>query len=215
MGLKPVMGRAETASGEGEWWGDVRALAAGLGVDGGWESGGMTRVEAATERLEEFLTGYTDRFLVPEEWPVIVAAHGHALAGRSTELLMLDRAWGERVGIRPFAEASLRTGQRQLNRLRPIRDHRVVQRYLDAVAEGRAHGWHPLVYGVWLGVFGLPLRQGLMRYSEQVLGGFVDGLPTGPGMGERERDRVLDRVQMRLPGELGRFLPATMPVVVG
>jgi len=53
-----------------------------------------------------------------------------------------------------------RVGQSQLKRFRSLRDHRLVQRYLKAVGEGRAHGWHTLVYGITLSVYSLPLIQG-------------------------------------------------------
>ena len=49
----------------------------------------------------------------------------------------------------------------------PLRDERVVQRYLAAVESGEAHGWHTLVYGLTLVVYSLPLRQGLLGYAHQ------------------------------------------------
>ncbi len=122
-----------------------------------------------------FLQWYRDTHLVPAEWPVILEAHRLADAGQARELVALDQAWGRRVGNGPFAEASLRVGQRQLNRLRPLADLPAVQRYLEAIAAGRAHGWHPVVYGVVLAVFSLPLRQGLIHYATRTLGGFGGG----------------------------------------
>ena len=157
---------------------------------------------------------YMRDVVVTDEWPVVVEAWSHASGGRTRELLELDRAWGMRVGMRPLAEASFRAGQRQLNRLRPLRDARVVQRYLAAVESGQAHGWHPVVYGMMLALFGLPLRQGLVHYADQVLGGFVEGLPHGMGAPESERVRVTEEIRAGLVPALGRLLPAAAPFVV-
>ena len=104
---------------------------------------------------------------------MILRAHALGAAGQARELLELDREWGRRIGMLPFAEASLRVGQRQLSRLRPMSDLPVVRRYLEAIHRGRAHGWHPVVYGLVLATFSIPLRQGLMHYADQTLGGFL------------------------------------------
>ena len=90
----------------------------------------------------------------------------------------------------------------------------MVQRYLAAVESGQAHGWHPVVYGMMLAVFGLPLRQGLVHFAEQVLGGFVEGLPNGMGAPEAERVRIAEEIGAGLLPALGRLLPASGPFVV-
>lgn len=197
--------------------GEVRALARRMTGEGGMpgvvgmagSSGGLARPVPWAERAAR----YVEEVVVREEWPVVLEAWTLAAAGRHRELVVLDRAWGERVGLRDWAEASLRVGQRQLNRLRPLRDARVVQRYLAAIESNQAHGWHPVVYGVVLAVFGLPLRQGLIHYADTVLGGLLEG--RGSGIEEAaETERVLGAVRASLPGALARCLPATGPGVV-
>lgn len=116
---------------------------------------------------------YVRERVIAEEWPLIIRAHSLAASGNFHAILDLDLEWGGRFGTRPEAEASFRVGQRQLNRLRPLRDARVVQRYLTAIESGRAHGWHPIVFGVVLAVFGVPLRHGLLHFARQVAGGFL------------------------------------------
>jgi hypothetical protein len=64
-------------------------------------------------------------------------------------------------------------GRAQLQRLRPLRDQRIVQRYLHAVDYGLASGWHTLVYGLTLAVYSLPLRQGLLGYAHQATRGYI------------------------------------------
>jgi urease accessory protein UreF len=120
---------------------------------------------------------YVKERVIAEEWPLIIRAHSLATSGNFRAILALDLEWGGHFGMRPEAEASFRVGQRQLNRLRPLRDARVVQRYLAAVESGQAHGWHPIVFGVVLAVFGVPLRHGLLHFARQVASGFL----TEPG----------------------------------
>lgn len=124
--------------------------------------------------LRRFLAGYREQVLLPIELPAILAAHGHAGRGELRELLALDRTLAADPRLREFRAASAAVGRRQLSKLRPLRDQRLVQRYLRAVETGEAHGWHTLVFGVFLAQYSLPLRQGLMLYAHRTLGGFLD-----------------------------------------
>ena len=124
--------------------------------------------------LRRFLAGYREQILLPIELPAILAAHGHACRSELRELLNLDRALAAEPRLREFRAASAAVGRRQLSKLRPLRDQRLVQRYLRAVENGEAHGWHTLVFGVFLAQYSLPLRQGLMLYAQRTLGGFLD-----------------------------------------
>lgn len=124
--------------------------------------------------LRRFLAGYREQVLLPVELPAILAAHGHACRGELRELIALDRALASDSRLREFRAASAAVGRRQLSKLRPLRDQRLVQRYLRAVENGEAHGWHTLVFGVFLAQYSLPLRQGLLLYSQRTLGGFLD-----------------------------------------
>ncbi len=124
--------------------------------------------------LRAFLDTYSAQVLQPIELPAIVAAHQHAARGEARELVALDQRLAQEIIIRDFAAASCRVGQRQLSKLRPLRDQRVVQRYLAAIESGDARGWHTLVYGVSLAMFSVPLRQGLQNYIEQTTHGFIE-----------------------------------------
>jgi urease accessory protein UreF len=124
--------------------------------------------------LRTFLTTYRTQILVPLEMPVIVAAHGHAIRNEARELIAVDERLAQEKVIRDFAMASCRVGQRQLSKLRALRDERIVQKYLLAIERGEARGWHTLVYGLSLAVYSLPVRQGLQNYAEHTLRGFVE-----------------------------------------
>ena len=124
--------------------------------------------------LRSFLDVYRTQILVPLEMPTIVAAHGHAARGEVRELVALDARLASEKALGEFAMASCRVGQRQLSKLRALRDERVVQRYLLAIGNGAARGWHTLVYGVALAVYSMPVRQGLQHYAEHTMRGFIE-----------------------------------------
>jgi urease accessory protein UreF len=90
------------------------------------------------------------------------------------ELIALDRDVGQLPAVQAFGNASSWVGRTQLRRLRPLRTERVVQRYLRAVEAGEARAWHTLVFGLVLAVYSLPLRQGLIHFAHQTVGGFIE-----------------------------------------
>jgi urease accessory protein UreF len=132
----------------------------------------VPRVESLAA-LRHFLEAYRARVLVALELPTIDRACQHASRNESRELLALDQALARKRLLKPFAAASRRVGCSQLAKLRPLRDERVVQRYLHAVEAGQAHGWHTVVFGVTLALYSLPVRQGLLTYARQTLTGFL------------------------------------------
>ena len=163
-----------------ELLGDVHPLMEQLGLA---EDLGVARRAAApaefsrvtnVAELHGFLDAYRTRLLVPIELPVIVSAHGHAMRNELRELVAVDAQLAREPIVREFAAASCRVGQRQLSKLRALRDQRMVQRYLAAIEAGDARGWHTLVYGMSLALYSIPLRQGLQNYSEHTLRGFVE-----------------------------------------
>ncbi len=123
--------------------------------------------------LREFLLKYRDQALGPHEFRHIYQAYNFATQNHIRELLELDKELAKNSMLNEFQLASRHVGKRQLNRLRPLKDLKLVQRYCEAVNEGKAYGWHTLVYGVVLATYSLPLRQGLLHYGRQTLGGFV------------------------------------------
>ncbi len=165
--------------------------------------------------LRRFLDTYRAQILVPLELPAIIAAHGHASRGEVRELIALDTQLAHEPMLRPFALASGRVGQRQLSKLRPMRDQRVVQRYLAALADGQARGWHTLVYGLSLAMFSLPLRQGLQHYAEQTMRGFLTGAARPLHLSEIESDALLAECFSTIPAMLGAVLETHSLLRVG
>lgn len=152
--------------------------------------------------LRQFLDTYRAQILVPVELPAIVAAYGHASRGELRELLALDARLAQEPALRPFAAASFRVGQRQLSKLRPMRDQRLVRRYLEAIAAGQARGWHTLVYGVSLAMFSLPLRQGLQHYTEQTLRGFIQSSARPLRLAEKACDDLMTGHAAQTPRDI-------------
>ena len=200
--------------------GEVRSLAATLGSP----ATVLTRDFPTPIRLTSVpaFRAFRDRYvrdvLTAQEWPLITEAYEFARCGHARELIAADQAWSQRMAtaiqsgqgwpVAGFGEASFRVGQRQLNRLRPLRDLRVVQRYLTAIEVGEARGWHPLVYGVVLAAYGMPLRQGLLHFAQQTLGGFFAGAPVSAQLTQRAQTEFLAETDAPLVAALNQLLPA-------
>lgn len=164
--------------------------------------------------LQSFLRAYQREILLPLEWPAILRAHGHASRYELRELVALDSQLAAEPALRDFAAASCRVGQRQLSKLRPLRDERFIQRYLKAIASGEARGWHTLVYGISLAVYSLPLRQGLLGYAQSTLGGFIDNAAGPLRLGEACIEELHAEACAGLPGAMELLLsPADGPAL--
>jgi len=189
----------------GEWLGDWHPLAEQLGsADGLVELGSVSSLLQLppvrdVSSLRNFLNGYHSRILLPFELPAIEAAHGHALHTEVRELVALDQQLAHEPVLQNFAPASKRVGQAQIQKLRPLRDQRVVQRYLHAVESGQAHGWHTLVYGLTLAIYSLPLRQGLLGYAHQMTRSFIYSAARLLKFSERECRDLFNDVSQGLP----------------
>jgi urease accessory protein UreF len=188
-----------------EWLGDWHPLAEQLGsADGLLELGSVSsllrlRPVHDVPSLRSFLCQYRERILLGLELPAIQSAHAHAARHEVRELVALDRQLADEPVLQNFASASRRVGRSQLQKLRPLRDQRLVQRYLQAVETGQAHGWHTLVYGVTLAIYSLPVRQGLMGYSHQIIRGFIYSAARAQGLSERQCVKLFDELCADLP----------------
>ena len=189
-----------------EWLGDWHPLAEQLGSADGLVTlasvSALLRLRPVMDvpSLRDFLGKYQEQILIPAELPAIQAAFNHANGHEVRELVALDQRMAGEPILQDFAAASRRVGQCQLRKLRPLRDQRVVQRYLDAVERGEAHGWHTLVYGVTLAIYSLPLRQGLLGYAHQTTRSFIYSAARMLELSEAECREVFDALSAGLPG---------------
>jgi urease accessory protein UreF len=196
-----------------ELLGDLHPLVAQLGsVDGLVTLAGAAasldlRPVDCLSDFRVFLRDYHTRLLGTLELPSISQAYGFARRNELRELVALDRRLGDEPLLREFAAASRRVGAAQLQRLRPLHDDRFVQRYLAAVDQGDAQGWHTLVYGLTMAVYSLPLRQGLIGYADQTTRGFI--------WAASRSLRISEPVAAELLEEFSAGLPAVVESLVG
>jgi urease accessory protein UreF len=189
-----------------EWLGDWHPLVEQLGSTEGLValSDVLASVRAQPIQdlasLRRFLHSYHAHILLPVELPVIQRAFRHAQCRELRELLELDQQVAGEAVLKPFAEPSRRVGQNQLRKLRPLRDERVVRRYLEAVERGQAHAWHTLVYGLTLALYSMPLTQGLLGYACQTTRGFIYSAGRSLKLSERECRELLEELCIDLPG---------------
>ena len=201
-----------------EVFGEVRALAAtrGFPVVGLLADCPTLPPLTSLAAFREFRERYVREILTAHEMPLIIAAYEFASRGQARELIAADQAWSVRQATTSpsahgwpgaeFGEASLRVGRRQLNRLRPLRDLRVVQRYLAAIDANEARGWHPLVFGVVLASYGLPLRQGLLHFAQQTIAGFFAGAPVSGQLSEAAQVELFAETDRQSVAAVGQVL---------
>ena len=156
--------------------------------------------------LQQFLRIYRSQVLFPLELPAIHRAFGHACRHECRELIALDQALSNETKLRDLAAASQSVGALHLRHLRPLRDHRLVQRYIQAIDDGQALGWHTLVYGVTLAVYSIPGRQGLIAYATQTFGGFVEAAACRLHLLPEDCDAIVAEELADLPSRVEELL---------
>ncbi|HUD82664.1 MAG TPA: urease accessory UreF family protein [Candidatus Saccharimonadales bacterium] len=149
-----------------------------------------------------FLQTYLTHLLLPVELPAIAEACGHAMRREVRELIAQDQRLTPQMGLTPFGSPSRRIGRLQLARLRPLRDERIVRRYLAAVESGQADGWHTVVYGLTLALYSLPLRQGLLHYAQETLTTMVKSFAQPDGA--PHLDKLMEQVPEAVEAALAR-----------
>jgi urease accessory protein UreF len=188
-----------------DWLGDWHPLAEQLGSANGLVA--LSDISASMQvplvhdlpSLRNFLTSYQKQLLLPIELPAIYRAFDHTSRHEVRELAEFDRQLAGEPALRPFAEASRRIGQTELLKLRPLRDERIVRRYLEFVERHEANAWHTLVYGLTLALYSIPLRQGLLGYGYQTTRGFIYSAAKALQLSEKDCRALLDELCGNLP----------------
>jgi urease accessory protein UreF len=213
LGRRKMLHKTHKAAAEAlELLGDLHPLVEQLGsLDGLVTLAGASdslQIQQITNlpELRGFLQNYHTRILWPVELPAIQRAFIHASRSEVRELVALDEQLGREPILKNFASASRRVGQGQLQKLRPLKDIRPVQRYLAAVDQGQAQGWHTVVFGLTLAVYSLPLRQGLFGYAQQTTRGFIHAAAPSLGLSDADARALFDEVCANLPGAVEPLL---------
>ena len=202
--------RAEATCWLGDWHPLVYQIAPGEGVTQPPPSRSCQSARAITSpaSLHAFLLDYKISVLIPFELPAVRRAYELTLRGETKELLVLDRTLASEPWLKPYEQDSRTAGRLHLERLKPLRDQRGVRRYLAAVEEGEAIGWHLLVAGVALGLYALPLRQGLMDYALHTFWNVVSQAGGALGMTANDARDLVNELGSDLPKHIQLMLPA-------
>ena len=188
-----------------EWLGDWHPLVEQLGSTDGLvtlsEVSAVLRASPVQDlpSLRRFVQDYQTLILLPIELPAIQRAFDHVCRHEVRELIGFDQSLAIEPALKPFAQASRRIGQCELRKLQPLRDERIVKRYLQAVEQGAAHAWHTLVYGLTLALYSMPLRQGLLGYGYQTTRGFIYSAARPLQLSENDCRQLLEELCSFLP----------------
>ena len=150
--------------------------------------------------LRLFLERYERDILRPIELPAVQSAYWFTNRGQFRELLELDAELSANVSLMPFARASLLVGREQLRLLKPMYDQRMMQRFRKCVVSGEASGWNPIVFGMFLSIHSVPVREGLLQFGRQIWRGFVNGVQGSCVLSDEECSALLGETIDRLPG---------------
>jgi urease accessory protein UreF len=167
----------------------------------------------SVQALAVFIETYLEQVLIPIELPAIYQASFHASQNHCRELVALDRSVADQLTLPQFSAASRQVGQLQLRRLRPIRGDRTLQRYLSAVDQGEATGWHTVVYGITLALYSLPARQGLMHYAYRTMAGFVRAAARSLHLTESDCREIVEDLCADLPQAIESTLARPIAVL--
>lgn len=220
--MKPVQTNAQTqqATSKNAWpLGEAFALIERLGTAESLESARAVAAGLSLPQIEQlpdlkaFLEAYDRHLLRSVEFPIILRAYGHVTRGQARELVELDQQIKSVSHLTLFANASRQIGCQQLERLRPLRDHRVVQRYLAALDANQASGWHPVVFGMAMAVYSLPMRQALLHYGEETLAGLAMAAAKARHFSDKACREILDPLIAGLPAAIDQVLLPQGPTV--
>lgn len=203
--------RAEAKRWLGDWHPLVRQIAPGQGVTHPHPSGKTPAANgiASVALLHAVLLNYKLSTLLPFELPAVKQACEYTQRNEMKELVAFDRALSQASWLKPYEQDSRVAGRLHLERLKPLRDQRGIRRYITAVEEGQANGWHLLVAGAALGLYSVPLRQGLMDYALHTFWNVV-GQAMGPlGLEASEATELVNELGSDLPDRIQPLFPTT------
>lgn len=156
--------------------------------------------------IKQFIDRYREEVLFSIELPAICQAYLHASRSEVRELIEVDLQLSQEPSLESFSRPGQEIGRAQLQQLRPLRDQRLVQRYLAAVERGESPCWHTVVYGVILWHYSLPLRQGLLHYAQQTLNGFLQSAGNSADIPDNVQRQFWQETSAALPSLVDRVL---------
>ena len=149
--------------------------------------------------LRVFLARYEKEIFCDIELPAVHSAYWFANRGQFKELLSLDAELTANPTLQLFSEESLYVGRQHLRMLKPMYDQRMLQRFRKCVINGDAKGWNPIVFGMFLSIHSVPVREGLLQFGRQTWSGFINGIREQRDLPELECSLLLKEHMDRLP----------------
>lgn len=208
--------RAEAVRWLGDWHPLMRQIAPGEGIaqpdPSASPRSNAPLVDAPS--LYTFLLHYKDTVLLPFELPAVRQAYEHTVRHEMKELVALDRTLAQQEWLSAYGKDSRAAGRLHLERLEPLRDQRGVRRYMKAVNEGRANGWHLLVAGVALGLYSIPLRQGLLDYALHTFWNVAGQAAPEIGLTSDDCALLVNELSRDLPQRIQSLIPAAQLAII-
>ena len=164
--------------------------------------------------LAKFLEKFRDQVLTGVDLPAICRSHQLASTNQGIELICFDQEFGKTLRLGKLTQPSREAGKRQLKRMQPLRDHKVVQKYLRAHENGSAAGWHSIVYGLTMAVYAIPLRQALMNYSEKTISVMAESAMFSRQFPVVECRDLVDKILSTLPAIVEQVLKEFCAVTI-
>jgi len=85
-----------------------------------------------------------------------------------------------------------------------LKGHRFLGRYGAALDAGETPGHNPVVYGIFLFVFSIPLREGLLNYCYQTIEGFSAAAASSLRLPAPRQRALIDPLLALLPQQVER-----------
>lgn len=150
------------------------------------------------ESLRSFLAAWLEQNIVRVDLPIIRWAYESAARNDANGLIALDQhlsTYPSQPGLRA---ASTRIGQQKLQGFAPLKGHTFLRRYHAAVESGQATGHNAIVYGIYLFLFSIPLREGLLSYGYQTLKGFAEPASAAIRLDHRQTQSLIEQLSANL-----------------
>jgi urease accessory protein len=106
--------------------------------------------------VENFLRVFLERSAAPTDAVLTLCARTAAIDGDLASCIRIDHKVHATKPAAELREASRQMGKQALRIFADLHEHPLVQEFSAAVANGTAHGHHPVAYGIAAGVLGWP-----------------------------------------------------------
>jgi urease accessory protein len=152
--------------------------------------------------LRPFLAAWLELSVVRVDLPIIRWAYESAARNDANDLIALDQQVSATPTQPALRAASVRIGQQKLRGFASLKGHTFLRRYYAAVESGQASGHNAVVYGIYLFLFSIPLREGLLSYGYQTLKGFAETASAAIRLDIGPTQALIEQLSANLPKQV-------------